>query len=232
MASGQVKLRPLRVIVSSLELASRPIAPGLIQGAFRGLLAGIFVTTCVVSLLVPLEGNGQDFLAIFFGFPIVAAFVGAADGLEARLPARAPGRLARLLAPPFGFMTATMIVQKVLEHVEGRAHFFLPDDAMWNPIATAGSASLFLSFGLLVAGPYRPETSWYSRARWTLVALSAVASLMRVFSVSVFAHSVALSLSQALAFISVATFIVGAAFYLGHEIAHPIGRRLGRWLEP
>jgi hypothetical protein len=201
----------------------RPVAPGLIQGAFRGFIAALFVAFLLLAFLAasPLVRNREPILIVALGIPIFAATLGAADGIEARIERKDLGWLVRFLAPPVGAALATMTVLTIDDRASGNT-ILLPSATTAKVVAWAAALSLGLSVGLLAAGPHDPRENGIRRA---LVAASLSVSPAVVLIPSLEAIGVIVMLL-------VVANLLGFAFHVGHAIARPLGHQLGSWLEP
>ncbi|HZU97042.1 MAG TPA: hypothetical protein VFF73_10135 [Planctomycetota bacterium] len=200
----------------------RPVAPGLIQGAFRGLIAGLFVAFLLLAFLAAGQFLRREPILVFaLGVPIFAATLGAADGIEARIERKDLGWFVRFLAPPVGATLATMTVLTIDDRASGNP-ILLPSATTARVIAWAAALSLGLSVGLLVAGPHDPRENGIRRA---LVAASFSVSPAVVLIPSREAIGVLLMLL-------VVANLLGFVFHVGHAIARPLGHQIGSWLEP
>lgn len=201
----------------------RPIAPGLIQGALRGLLAGAFTATfagVAALLLDPREPELAIGAAV--EIPIIATVLGAADGYEAR---RAPNPFVRLAAAIVGFALAATVVASVNELVFKRALAGEPTAAVAQAALYGALLGIPLGISAAVAGPHERGASAARRFRRALrgAALPAlVLAGLIPFDNDRWWYLLA----------AVSALAIAVIHATGHLIVRPLGRWVGRWLEP
>ncbi len=202
----------------------RAVAPGLIQGALRGLIAGVFAAAVLLAVVAMTATSwlGNDaWLVIAIGLPIVATFMGGADGLEARLPRG--GNWARGLAPIIGGAFAAMIFSTIVDLVARNGRAGLPTAKVFVVAIIGGSLGIPVALGMIVAGKHHRGASFLERA-------------FRALRASVTPFLVAIVAGVAWNTYTIVLFpigVVGVALLLvlGHTIARPMGRSVGSWLE-
>lgn len=200
----------------------RAVAPGLIQGALRGLIAGVFVAAALLAVIAVTARDLPPEVCLVIGvaLPMVATFMGGADGLESRLPHG--GKIARGLAPILGGAFAAMVVAS-LDELVAREKVGRPSEQVVMLALLGGLWGLPVGLGMLVAGPHARGAALLDRY-WRALRASFIPVLVAI--VVGLALSPAAILVLPLGVVAVALLLV-----LGHTIARPMGRSVGSWLE-
>jgi hypothetical protein len=200
----------------------RAVAPGLIQGALRGLIAGVFAAALLLAVLAVTARTlpPEVFLGVGIGLPLVAAFMGGADGLESRIPRG--GNLVRGLAPVLGGMFAAMIFATLDDLVAG-ARAGLPSEKVLEYAGDGALSAIPVGLGMLAAGGHQRGSSLLERVARALRA--SVFPFLVSLVVALYPDPIAIPLLP-LSVLAVAVLLV-----LGHTLARPMGRSVGRWLE-
>ncbi len=204
----------------------RPIAPGLIQGAVRGLLAGAFTAAVAPTPLLVIDGVKLEGYALVAIAMIVCGTVhGATDGLEARI---GPRWYVRGLSALIAGSLAGMVVASLNELVF-RGHVGVPTDEVLEGWLKGGASAVLPGIALMIAGPHEKGASMRARYRRAAIAGGLVAAAPALLAVATMNNS-----GDFLVFSAAALIIVGIALLhcLGHHIARGAGRSVGQWLEP
>lgn len=207
----------------------RPIAPGLIQGAVRGLLAGAFTATVLaLVLLALLPDESATKVVLVLAVPIVATVLGAADGLEARI---GPRRLVRFAAPVLGGGLAGTVLASADALVMGRTGVGVPTEVVLAAAVAWAGAGVPLGIALMIAGPHERGASVGRRYIRALEGGAIVGSIPLLIG----GAELVLRVSSEGVALVVAGFggaALAAVHCTGHLVFRSAGRSVGQWLEP